>query len=292
MNLLLSLTQKLLTSLGNDFSDNWDSFRFGKKVKSQSNIKLPSVCGILNTRGYFHILQSKYLLNNAQSIFGKYWANLEKTYNLLEDQVSREIYIELLAYRQLGHKKVKLSSNNSIRNEHLEKIPKCINFQDFIDSNFDNHKLYLHNFIYNNLKIKLYLTESGILNSFFLGQYRLNENCAPKDGDFIIDCGACWGDSTIEFAASVGDEGKVFAYEFIPRSKEIFQKNIELNPSLTERIELIDNAVWNRSGIDVYYKDDGPGSRVEMETFNGYESTTTTISIDDLVETYNIPRLD
>jgi FkbM family methyltransferase len=172
------------------------------------------------------------------------------------------------------------------------EVYSYIDLENSKNSNFKDYKLYLFKFIYNKHSIRIFMTKRGPLNSFFLGQYRFNEHVGPEDGDYIIDCGACWGDSTLEFASRVGDRGKIFAYEFIPKSKQILKKNIELNPSLAERIELIDNAVWNESGIDAYYKDNGPGSRVEMQIFNEYEGKTKTLSIDDLVKTRKVPRLD
>ena len=31
----------------------------------------------------------------------------------------------------------------------------------------------------------------------------------PNLGDIVLDCRSCWGDTTFEFAASVGSDGKV-----------------------------------------------------------------------------------
>lgn len=79
MNLQLSLVQKLIKSLGNNHLDNWDNFRFGEeKQKSQKKL-FPGKLDILNSRGYFHFLQTKEVFRYADSILGSFWRNLENT---------------------------------------------------------------------------------------------------------------------------------------------------------------------------------------------------------------------
>jgi FkbM family methyltransferase len=296
MNLQLRLAQKVLESLGNNHSDNWDDFRFGPEKEGEVKNIFPSKLELLNTRGYFHFEQSRAILTYANSALEKYWKGLEETYEILSDEKSKEIYIELLAYRLLGHKKIKLSSNNDSRRDYISKIKNFIDYNDSILSNYKNHKLYMHRFLYKGIQLSIYLNECGPLYAYFLGQYRfvsINDKIiSPCDGDTVIDCGACWGDTTIEFAASVGDAGTVYAYEFIPRNKEIIAKNIKLNDKLTDRIKLIDNAVWSESNLNAYYKDDGPGTRVEMEPFESQEGKVKTLSIDDLVEKNGLTRVD
>ena len=292
MDLKFDFAQKILESLGNNHSDNWDSMRFGKELQVEKQLQFPSKVSLLNNMGYFHFEQSRSILKTAYTVFEEYWENLESTYNNLSDQESKNIYVELLSYGVLGYKKVKLSSNNNLRKSYLKKIQNFIDYKDCIKSNFEDRNLYMHRFQYKGNQLSLYHTECGPLNAFFLGQYRLDHNIAPKEGDYIIDCGACWGDSTCEFAASSGDNGKVFAYEFIPKSKEILQNNIDLNPSLSNRIEIIDHAVWSESKIHFFYKDNGPGSRVEMDSFSDHEGKVTTLSIDDLIKQKKINKLD
>ena len=291
MNLQLSLVQKLIKSLGNNYTDNWDSLRFGKEKGELAKKILPTKLDILNSRGYFHFLQTKEVFKYANSILADFWGNLENTYQLLEDKTSKEIYLELLAYRILGHKKVKLSSNNEDRKLKLKKLHKQIDHDDKIKSNFKGYDLFKHKFNYQNKDIEIYLAECGPLYAFFLGEYRLPPLIETKVGDVVIDCGACWGDTTIEFASSVGEEGKVYTYEFLPFNLNILQKNISLNEFLSNRIEIINQAVWDESEKTMFYKDDGPGTRVDSSEFQGYEGTVKTLSIDDLVAKENISKV-
>jgi FkbM family methyltransferase len=291
MNLQLSLTQKLLESLGNNHLDNWDNFRFGDEKQKSSTKLFPRKLDILNSRGYFHYLQTNEVFKYADSILGDFWSNLEKTYQLLEDKISQEIYVELLAYRILGHTKVKLSSNNEDRKLKLKKLHKQIDHNDKIKSNFKGYDLFKHKFNYQNKNLEIYLPECGPLYAFFLGEYRLPPLIETKVGDVVIDCGACWGDTTIEFASSVGEEGKVYTYEFLPFNLNILQKNISLNEYLSNRIKIVNKAVWDESEKTLFYKDDGPGTRVDSSEFQGHEGAVKTLSIDDLVAKENITKV-
>ena len=98
MNLQLRLAQKVLESLGNNHSDNWDEIRFGPEKQGEAKNIFPSKLELLNTRGYFHFEQSRGILTYANSALEKYWKGLEETYDILSDDKSKEIYIELLAY--------------------------------------------------------------------------------------------------------------------------------------------------------------------------------------------------
>jgi len=291
MNLQLSLVQKLIESLGNNHLDNWDEFRFGNESQKSQKKLFPGKLDILNSRGYFHFLQTKEVFKYADFILANFWRNLENTYQLLEDNVSKEIYLELLAYRILGHTKVKLSSNNEDRKINLKKLQQQIDHNDKIKSNFKGYDLFKHKFNYQNKNLEIYLPECGPLYAFFLGEYRLPHLIETKEGDVVIDCGACWGDTTIEFASRVGEEGKVYTYEFLPFNLKILQKNISLNEFLSNRIEIVNQAVWEESEKIMFYKDDGPGTRVDSTKFQGYEGAVKTLSIDDLVAKENITKV-
>lgn len=291
MNLQLSLVQKLIESLGNNHSDNWDNFRFGEESQKSKTKLFPGKLDILNSRGYFHFLQTKEVFKYADSILGEFWKDLENTYQLLEDEISREIYLELLAYKILGHTKVKLSSNNENRKTKLIKLQRQIDHNDKIKSNFKGYDLFKHKFNYQNKDIEVYLTKCGPLNAFLLGQYRHPPLVETKEGDVVIDCGTCWGDTTIEFSSCVGEKGRVYAYEFLPFNLNVLYKNISLNAFLSSRIEIVNQAVWNESDKTMFYKDDGPATHVSSSEFVGYEGTVKTLSIDDLVSKENISKV-
>jgi FkbM family methyltransferase len=107
-----------------------------------------------------------------------------------------------------------------------------------------------------------------------------------------MDLGACWGDSALYFAWKTGEHGKVYSFEFIPDNIKLFNLNISLNPYLKKQIELIQQPVSNKSNDEIYFIDNGPGSRIEYAPFVGHKGQATTISIDDFVTNNNITKVD
>ena len=127
-------------------------------------------------------------------------------------------------------------------------------------------KSYLHKFEYKQESIQLYLPELGPLNPFYLKQYHCeieNNHCiCPSEGDVVIDCGGCWGDTPLEFAASVGRNGKVFVFEYVPKNLQILEKNLSLNQVLKNRIKVIPHPVWESSDALFAVEDNGPASKI------------------------------
>jgi len=290
MDFKLSLIQKLLECHGNNHTDNWDEFRFGKETKLNSSRFFPKISCMLNRKGYTNFVQSRQLLYYTDSILRDFWKYLKYTYDLLDDEESKKTYVEVIAYKILDYKKVKLSTNNCQRLELIDKVKIYRNKKKSLKSNFKNENLYLFKFHYNEHIISFY-TRSP-LNTFFLRQYHLDRTVIPEKDDVVIDCGACWGDTPLEFGSIIGENGYVYAFEFIPRNIEIIKINLDLNKNISGRIKIVKNAVWSKSNKNVYFIDQGPGSTVKFEKFDGYQGICKSLSIDDLVEKENISKVD
>ena len=162
-----------------------------------------------------------------------------EAYQKLEDIASKELFIDLILYRILGHKFIKLPSNN-------EKF-----FQDKeLAKSFDIGPTGLHGISYVNplrhfefdyldYQIKFDGTSSNVAYSFFIKQYyleRKNITIKPEKGDYVFDLGACCGDTAISFAAAVGEGGKVFSFDFLPAHQKIFNFNLAQNPRLINQV--------------------------------------------------------
>jgi hypothetical protein len=50
--------------------------------------------------------------------------------------------------------------------------------------------------------------------------------------------------------------------------------------------------LWEKKGQKVYYNDRGPGSRIELTEFNGFEGETETQTIDDFCKERNLNKVD
>ena len=69
-----------------------------------------------------------------------------------------------------------------------------------------------------------------------------------KEGMTIVDAGANLGYYALLEAAIVGEKGKIYAIEPIPRNFDILNKNIKVN-NYEEIVDTFEIAVSNRSGI-------------------------------------------
>ena len=141
----------------------------------------------------------------------------------------------------------------------------------------------------------MYYSALGINTDFIIKQYEFHReglHIEAEAGDVALDAGGCFGDTALYFANKVGATGKVKVFEFIPKNLEILKKNLQLNPILSPCIEILKNPLWDRSNQNVYYLDNGPGSKVEFDSFEGQTGSTTTISIDDYVKTSGISKID
>jgi FkbM family methyltransferase len=111
-------------------------------------------------------------------------------------------------------------------------------------------------------------------------------------GDVVLDLGGCYGDTALYFAMKVGQNGKVYSFEFIPKSLEIFNLNLNLNTHLKNRITIIESPLWSESGRTIFYKDNGGGSQVSFKDFNGREGIAVTITLDEFILKNRIEKID
>jgi len=123
--------------------------------------------------------------------------------------------------------------------------------------------------------------------------YSKKSSIRAQKGAYVIDGGGCWGDTALYFAYEVGENGRVYTFEFVPENLEIMKKNIQLNPDLEERVEIVRNALWSSSNLTVFYSKKGPGSNIiTNESIEEPDLGVASLSIDDFVESHNIPRVD
>jgi FkbM family methyltransferase len=287
-NLRKKIEDCLYVKLG---ATNHDEVRFGRYNPKQE----PPLKRMKNAIKRLLQYKKPLIADSYLSGINKYEDRLQRIFNHLNDR-DGSLLIDLIAFRILGAERVKLQRHNAAYRAAMETAQ---NLQVGNESHNPHYRHFiLHKFNLNPIgsDVQLLFTASGIATDFIIEQYAYKENetsvISANTGDYVIDAGGCWGDTALYFADKVGPTGKVFSFEFIPDNMKLFNTNINFNPKHKERIQLIQNPVSNTSDQKMYYKDDGPASRIELLPFAEQTGTTTTLSIDDFVSRNNIQKID
>jgi len=278
-------------SLRNYHSDNFDEERFGRQDshlvvylrKRLISLLLPNYVG----KYIFTDIMQK--TNQILEVYGQ---RLNQVYLLLADERSKDWLVRLIAYKILGPERVKLPTNNPAFFSIKDDLKKFLDHGHFVEVFLSGkkRKLYLADLASMGVNVKVY--SAGLDYIFIHEMHKYKNIVAPEIGDVVLDCGACYGDSCLYFANLVGENGKVFSFEFIPDHIQVFNKNMSLNPSLQGISDLIPNPLWEKKGQKVYFNDNGPASKVEVTEFDGYDGVTETQTIDDFYEERGLSKVD
>ena len=219
---------------------------------------------------------------------------LERFYNLLQDDYSRSLLIALLKFKVLGPDHATLPLNNKEYWDRQNSIDR-----DFLQqartvrmpSGWDLNRYSVQGV---QQPIELHAHPMNILPAFCLENYAYRQGAAviqAEPGDVVIDGGGGWGDVALYFADKVGKEGKVYCFEFVEENLEIVRKNVALNPHLADRIEIVPNALWAGSGNTISYRPEGPGTSLQNGEDRQNTAHVSTLSIDDFVRDKPIPAV-
>ena len=150
-------------------------------------------------------------------------------------------------------------------NQFNEKTVTITNLEDGKNFNFLNNEIFT------------------IFESFFYGEY----DYVPYTNEekTLIDIGANIGDTALYFA----NKGYiVYAFEPLPNICEIAEQNISLNPDYKDKIKVINKAVSCKKGtITINYDENNSAIAGEFNK-EGQEIEVESITINDILETYEI----
>lgn len=295
---MIALMRELTSNMTNYYgSENWDSERFGPYKSSFKSSLLSKLNGLLAGRVAVVPVNGAPFLDDWEKIKDSV-EGLSSVYELLADEDSKSILVQLLTYRLLGPRKIKLPLNTASYWSQRAQMHSLIKDRDTI-------QVSLPNMVLNHLSLEkigypigLYYTPSGVVNTFVLKQYeyrKLTPAIKAQAGDYVIDAGGCWGDTALYFAHEVGLQGRVFTFEFSPENLAVLDRNLSMNLQLRTRIEVDPRALWHISGESISYYSQGPGTSLDTTRHDnkGHDSfRVNTVSIDDLVKEKNLPRVD
>lgn len=198
---------------------------------------------------------------------GVHW---EWLYQQMADTDSRLLLLTVLTYRALGWKYVPMPLDSDAFWETMRLLSdmeaKGESTQSLALSEPVNlKKINLRQIGYD---VELFSEAFGIFNEFIYSQYeyRGKRNVyAPQNGDVVLDCGACFGGTSLYFADRVGATGKVISFEFFPDNITVFKENMRLNPQLSSHITLVPNPVWDDPGTWMSIEGKGPATQVYVK---------------------------
>ncbi|MBI2632839.1 MAG: FkbM family methyltransferase [Parcubacteria group bacterium] len=139
---------------------------------------------------------------------------------------------------------------------------------------------------------KKWIKGSGV-NSYWLGNYETEKQklfCKKvKTNDIVFDIGAHVGFYSLLSAELVGKNGKVYAFEPLPRNITYLKKHIELNKQ--SNIIVIESAVSNKDGMTMLCEEiETPECSIvgnDQQTKNTIQVTSATL--DTLIQKNVIP---
>lgn len=276
--------------LNNDFKDNWDERRFG--AESRTNIRHRFKQPIRNLSVLLGLHDP---VERAVSMIKPNVERFRRLYQALIDDESRHLLLQVLAFRALGYRRVKMSMNNRHYWEAVENAERLALNSESIDLGWQGRKAFKMDLSSVGYNVRLFYVPFAIVYVFVLHQYE----CALADqvvkaeaGDVVIDAGGCFGDTALYFAHEVGEKGKVYSFEFLPENLVVFERNLSLNPELRQRINLITMPVWSKSRVPLYVEANGPATWVVPYSTRPGAIRVETLAIDDMVSNEKLDRMD
>ena len=275
---LTHLTSQLVVSGARREFNNIDRTRFDHSSSVKAAFK-EKVLGLAASLGFYRAA----VISHEQLRHILKTDGLDEAYGLFQDQLSRDLFIRLLAYRILGHRHVRLPLNNDKYWRVRRSVDRYVEKRSTVTGLPILGSLDLFNFN----GIRLHAHALNILNTFLLEQYRCARGgIGVRQGDVVIDAGGCWGDTALYFAQNAA---KVFCFECMPSNINILQENLGLNPILGAKISVIQRALSSRSREKLVFEDMGPGSHPAAD---GVGVDVETQTLDDFLSANSVERID
>jgi FkbM family methyltransferase len=230
---------------------------------------------------------------NSLKNWGDSLGEIEWIYDRLDD-VSRKALVDIVAYRLMGERAVRLSINTDDYWTRLQEIESLKQGNESKPFGFQDWKLEKFNLSSIGYPIELFSRPSNIMAQFALEQYACDRlGVRVEEGFTVIDGGGCFGDTAVYFAHLAGSNGKVFSFEFVASNLKHYRQNVSLNPEIESRIKVCKHPLWSTSGMELHVQDRGPASTVTPGKPDGVETIVVeTLSIDDLVKRESLGRID
>ena len=253
----------------NTYMDNFDADRFNMDGKDHSEEFNSSVNAY-----YFD-----WFFKNAN--------NLYSAFVLLDSDDSRVLYLYLIAFRLAGHFSVKIPVGfNKSSNEYQKFKEIEAGCESLLESKYLFKGLKHFDYLYDE---KRYVIDCMGLEYYLCRhQYYYHVDgikIQPVEGDYVVDGGACLGDSALVFSQSVGEKGRVYAFDPVADHIDVIKFNIKQFP-----LKNVDVMPFGLSDKNIYC--DPIVINTYAPGFSANNHRVPLRSIDDLVATGAIERVD
>jgi FkbM family methyltransferase len=216
---------------------------------------------------------------------------LARTERLLADDASRELLMTVLSLRVLGPRRVALPVTQPAFRAACARIERECRQAEAVDATDTGAPLHSYGIEAPGGPVTL-IGLAYLVHEFFGEELyalrREGTRVAAEPEDVVIDAGGGWGETALYFADAVGPAGRVLAFEFVPDNLRLLGRNLELNPRLAGRIEVVSHPIWSEPGAELAYEAAGGMSSV---TRPGADVAVTE-SVDHLCAQRGVERVD
>lgn len=204
-------------SLSSKLKDNFDYSRFQVEVGAHLPPANPDYCATWLTT----------FVQNYKSFFSV-WEHLV-------DSRSKALYFNLIVYRMAGYEHFRINPTLTWQDEKKLKALAQAYASGAASKEYSGilgRLVHYKNVPFLDKKITLDAWWANVGYTFFRKSYFFNygaHRIQPELGDYVIDAGACLGDTAIAFSCAVGAQGRVYSFDPLPLHIEIAESNAEKN---------------------------------------------------------------
>jgi FkbM family methyltransferase len=185
-------------------------------------------------------LERKWFNSNYELLF--------TTREMLQDEISKLKFDLYIVLKVVGHNKIFYPRTNF--SDFLHVNEETI-FDSNLSANYGGFSLKQFNLSvqnsagnYNKINVVTYKEFIKLTNQW--RQYFIKRdyvNFIPEEGDVVIDCGACLGDTAMLFLGCVGKKGQVHTFDPVPLHNRYIAYQLSLNPTLKDQVYINQLAV-------------------------------------------------
>lgn len=214
-SLKLDVLNKFYVAMHQTVENNFDAKRYNTDGQDYSKTFMAEM----------HMVYLDHFFSNCEKIY--------QAYRTLEDEFSKKIYIDVLVFKLIGHLHYKIDSSD-LRN--AEKNKKFLEFSEQfskpseLETNGMFGNLVHYDFEWEGKKYIIDCLQGGLHYTLSNRQYfyeRGRVKVAPEAGDYVVDGGACLGDTALIFSNTVGETGHVYSFDPVEDNLKILLHNVE-----------------------------------------------------------------